>query len=94
MCHVKGFIFISSLGIVEASHLKINLKRAAFGVKSYRDVIKSFRQRHVYVVAKEKGIKESLFRMDVLGLMLASLAGIVFQSSEVSHFSVRSAFFF
>lgn len=58
------------------------------------DMHKSFRQRNLYIVAKEKGIKESMFHMDVSGSMLASLAAIVFQSSEVSHFSVWSNFFF
>lgn len=63
MYHGKGFIFISSLGVVEASHLKIHFRIAAFGIKSYRDMNKSFRQRNVYIVAKENGIKVCFTRM-------------------------------
>lgn len=81
-----GFIFIPSPGPVEASHLQIKLRGAAFGVKSYEDMHKSFRQINLYIVAEQKGIKGNMFHMDVSGLMFVSVAPIVFQSSEVSHF--------
>uniref|UniRef100_A0A8C5T0V3 FERM and PDZ domain containing 4 n=1 Tax=Malurus cyaneus samueli TaxID=2593467 RepID=A0A8C5T0V3_9PASS len=58
MHHGKGFIFISCLGVVEASHLnELHLRRTAFGIKSYRDMNNFFRQGNVYLMAKEKLIK-------------------------------------
>lgn len=58
MHHGKGFIFISCLGVVEASHLnKLHMRRTAFGIKSYRDMNKYFRQENVHIMAKEKLIE-------------------------------------
>lgn len=77
------FVYFSSLGVPEASHLKMNLRRAAFAVISYRDMNKSFRQRNLYSVAKEKEIKESVFHMDFLHSVLSSLQD---SFSELWHF--------
>lgn len=94
MHHGKGFIFISCLGVVEASHLtKLHLRRTAFGIKSYRDLNTLFSQENVYIHNGKRKMNESMFHIEVLGSMLTILAATVFQSSEVS-LCVRTVCFF
>lgn len=67
MHHGEGFIFIFCLGVVEASHLcKLHLRRTAFGIKSYRDLNKFFRQENVYIKKMKIELKENELKKNEL----------------------------